>query len=81
LNGFTKFLEDVTVGVGIYDLYFRLELGEQYAFVVPEDREHNFPGRWCHLKLFFWQVTQDVPTALTHALSRAGNGEPKTHHL
>jgi hypothetical protein len=30
---------------------------------------------------FFWQATQDVSTALTRALSRAGNGEPKTHHL
>jgi hypothetical protein len=24
------------------------------------------------LNFFFWQVTQDVSTALTHALSRAG---------
>jgi hypothetical protein len=54
-------------------LSFRLECGEQYAFVIPEDCEHHFPGGW--------QATQDVSTALTHALSRAGNGEPKTHHL
>jgi hypothetical protein len=70
LNGITKFPEDVTVGVGIYGLTLRLECGEQYAFVIPEDCEHHFPGGWwCHLKLFFWQAMQDV------------NGEPKTHHL
>jgi hypothetical protein len=33
MNGLTKFLEDVTVGVGIYGLSLRLECGEQYAFV------------------------------------------------
>jgi hypothetical protein len=31
--------------------------------------------------LFFWQAMQDVSTAVTHTLSQAGNGEPKTHHL
>jgi hypothetical protein len=71
----------VTVGIGIYGLSLRLECSEQYAFVIPEDCEHHFPGGWCHLKHFFWQATQDVSTALTHALSRAANGEPKTHHL
>jgi hypothetical protein len=48
--------------------------------MIPEDCEHHFPGGWCHLK-HFWQATQDVSTALTHASSRAGNGEPKTHRL
>jgi hypothetical protein len=42
-NGLTKFPEDVTVGVGIYGLSLRLECGEQYAFVFPEDCEHQFP--------------------------------------
>jgi hypothetical protein len=78
--GLTKFPEDVTVGAAIYGLSLRLEWGEQYGFVILEDCEHCFPGRWCHSKLF-WQATQDVSTALTDALSRAGNGEPKTHHL
>jgi hypothetical protein len=50
LNGLTKFT--ATVGVGIYGLSLRLECGEQYAFVIPEDCEHNFPGGWCQLKLF-----------------------------
>jgi hypothetical protein len=44
LNGLTKFPEDVTVGVGIYGLSLRLECGEQYAFVIPENCGHNFPG-------------------------------------
>jgi hypothetical protein len=61
-------------------LSFRLECGEQYAFVIPEDCEHYFPVGWCHLK-FSWQATQDDSIALMHTLSRVGNGEPKTHHL
>jgi hypothetical protein len=32
-----KFPEDVTVGVSIYGFSLRLECGEQYAFVIPED--------------------------------------------
>jgi hypothetical protein len=68
LNGLTKFPEDVTVGVGIYSLSLRLECSEQYAFVIPVDCEHHFPGGWCHL-IFFWQATQDVSTALLQATS------------
>jgi hypothetical protein len=75
-----KFLKDITVGVGIYGLSLRLECDEQYAFVIPKDCQHHFPGGWCHQK-FFWQATQDISTALDHALSRAGNGELKPHHL
>jgi hypothetical protein len=75
LNGLTKFPEDVTVEVGIYGLFLRLECGEECAFVIPEDLEDGVTLN------FFRQATQDVSTALTHALSRAGNGEPKTHHL
>ncbi|PNF30236.1 hypothetical protein B7P43_G01249 [Cryptotermes secundus] len=74
LNDFTKFPEDVALGVGIYGLSLRLECGEQYAIVIPEDCER-------HLKLFLWQMTKDVSTKLTQALSWAGNGEPNTHHL
>jgi hypothetical protein len=77
----TKFPEDVTVGVGIYSLSLRLECGEQFAVVIPEDCEDHFPGGWCHLELLFWLAMQVVSTALTHALSRAGYGEHKTHHL
>jgi hypothetical protein len=73
LNGLVKFPEDVTIGVGIYGLSSMLECSEQYAFMIPGDCEHHFPWGWCHLKLFFWQATQDVSTALTRALSRAGN--------
>jgi hypothetical protein len=39
LNGLKKFSEDITVGVGIYGLSLRLECGEQYVFVIPEDFE------------------------------------------
>jgi hypothetical protein len=46
LNGLMKFPEDVTVGVGIYGLSLRLKFGEQYAFLIPVDCEHNFPGGW-----------------------------------
>jgi hypothetical protein len=66
------FPEDIIVAVGIYGLSLRLECGDQYVFVFLED------GITLNV---FWQATQDVSTALTHALTRAGNGEPKTHHL
>ena len=28
-----------------------LEFGEQYALAILEHRQHDFPGRWCYLKL------------------------------
>jgi hypothetical protein len=61
LNGLTKFPEDVTVGVSIYGLSLRPECGEQYAFVIQEDCEHQFPGGWCHLKLLFGRRRRMFP--------------------
>ena len=50
-NGGMKFRQDCAVQ-GISDgVVTLLEFGEQYALAIPEHRQHEFPGRWCHLKL------------------------------
>jgi hypothetical protein len=61
MNGLTKFPEDVTVRVGIYGLSLRLECGEQYAFVIPEECEHHFPGGWCPLNFIFGRRRRMFP--------------------
>jgi len=50
-NGGTKFRQNRAVrgrGNGVATL---LEFGEQYALAILEHRQHDFPGRWCYLKL------------------------------
>ena len=51
VNGGTKFLQNRAVRGRRNGVATLLELGEQYALAIPEHRQHDFPGRWCHLKL------------------------------
>jgi len=50
-NGGTKFHQDCAVRGRRNSVVMLLEFGEQYALAVPEHHQHDFPGRWCHLKL------------------------------
>jgi len=50
-NGGTKFRQDRAVRGRRNGVVTLLELGERYALAIPEHRQHDFPGRWRHLKL------------------------------
>jgi len=50
-NGGTKFRQDRAVRGRRNGVVMLPEFGEQYALAVPEHRQHDFPCRWCHLKL------------------------------
>jgi len=50
-NGSTKLRQDRAVRGRRNCVAMLLEFGQQYALVIPEHRQHDFPGRWCHLKL------------------------------
>jgi len=50
-NGGTKFRQERAVRGRRNGVVTLLEFGEQYALAIPEHRQHDFPGRWCHLKL------------------------------
>ena len=50
-NGGTKFRQDPAVGGRRNGVVTLLEFGKQCALTIPEHRQHEFPGRWCRLKL------------------------------
>ena len=50
-NGGTKFRQNRAVRGRRNVVVTLLEFGEQYALAIPEHRQHDFPGRWCHLEL------------------------------
>ena len=51
VNGNTKFCQDCAVRGRCNDVVTLLEFSEHYALAIPEHCQHDFPGRWCHLKL------------------------------
>ena len=50
-DGGTKFRHDRAARGRSKGVVTLLEFGEQYALAIPEHRQHDFPGQWCHLKL------------------------------
>jgi len=50
-NGGTQFRQNHAVRGRRNGVATLLEFGEQYALAIPEHRQHDFPGRGCHLKL------------------------------
>ena len=50
-NGGMMFRQDCAVRGRCNSVVTLLEFGEQYALAIPEHRQHDFRGRWCHIKL------------------------------
>jgi len=49
-NGGMKFCQDRAVQGRRNGVVTLLEFSEWYALAIPEHRQHDVPGRWCHLK-------------------------------
>ena len=49
-NGGTNFRQDRAVRDRRSGVVTLPEFGVQYALAISENRQHDFTGRWCHLK-------------------------------
>jgi len=60
-NAGTKFRQERAERGRRNGVVMLLEFGEQYTLAIPEHSQHDFFGRWCHLKLLVRQEREMFP--------------------